>query len=38
LQFFGQVDINGDNQVMTVSLKDIDGDTLFTQEIYPSLV
>jgi alkaline phosphatase D len=36
LQFFGQVDIDGDSQVMTVVLKDIEGDTLFTQDIYPS--
>ena len=36
LQFFGQVDIDGNSLVMTVALKDIDGDTLFTQEIYPS--
>ena len=38
LQFFGQVDIDGASLVMTVSLKDIEGDTLFTQEIYSSLV
>ncbi len=38
LQFFGQVDIDGDSLVMTVALKDIGGDTLFTQEIYPSIV
>jgi alkaline phosphatase D len=38
LQFFGQVDIDGNSLVMTVALKDIDGDTLFTQEIYPSRV
>jgi alkaline phosphatase D len=37
LQFFGQADINTDSLVMTVALKDIDGDTLFTQEIYPSI-
>ncbi|MGZ8946273.1 MAG: alkaline phosphatase D family protein, partial [Methylococcaceae bacterium] len=36
LQFFGQVDIDGESQVMTVTLKDINGDALFTQEIYPS--
>ena len=35
LQFFGQVDIDGESQVMTVTLKDINGDALFTQEIYP---
>ena len=38
LQFFGQVDIDSGSLVMTVALKDIDGDTLFTQEIYPSIV
>jgi alkaline phosphatase D len=38
LQFFGQVDIASESLVMTVALKDIDGDTLFTQEIYPSIV
>jgi alkaline phosphatase D len=38
LQFFGQVDIDGVSLVMTVALKDIDGDTLFTQGIYPSIV
>jgi alkaline phosphatase D len=37
LQFFGQVDIDGESQVMTVTLKDIAGDSLFTQEIYPSI-
>jgi alkaline phosphatase D len=37
LQFFGQVDINGESQIMTVTLKDIDGETLFSQEIYPVL-
>ena len=37
LQFFGQVDIDSENLVMTVALKDIAGDTLFTQEIYPSI-
>lgn len=36
LQFFGQVDIDGDSRVMTVALKDIEGDILFTQEIYPA--
>ncbi len=37
LQFFGQVDIDGTSLVMTVSLKDIEGETLFTQEITPAL-
>ncbi len=37
LQFFGQVDIDGDSLVMTVALKDIDGEPLFTQEIQPSI-
>ncbi len=35
LQFFGQVDIDGESEVMTVALKDLDGATLFTQEIAP---
>jgi alkaline phosphatase D len=34
LQFFGQVDIDAD-QVMTVTLKDLTGAALFTQEIAP---
>jgi alkaline phosphatase D len=38
LQFFGQVDIDGDSRIMTVALKDIEGDTLFTQDIDPSIV
>jgi len=38
LQFFGQVDIDDVSLVMTVALKDINGDTLFTQEIYSSIV
>ena len=37
LQFFGQVDINAVNRVMTVQLKDMAGETLFTQEIFPAL-
>lgn len=36
LQFFGQVDINSENLVMAVNLKDIEGDILFTQEIFPA--
>jgi alkaline phosphatase D len=35
LQFFGQVDIDGASEVMTVSLKDLSGATLFTQELEP---
>jgi len=38
LQFFGQVDIDSESLVMTVALKNIDGDTLFTQEIHSSIV
>jgi len=34
-QFFGQIDIDGASEVMTVALKDIDGETLFTQELEP---
>ena len=35
LQFFGQVDIDGASEVMTVRLKDLTGATLFTQELEP---
>jgi alkaline phosphatase D len=37
LQFFGQVDIDGASEVMTVRLKDLSGATLFTQELTPEL-
>jgi alkaline phosphatase D len=36
LQFFGQVDIDGATEVMTVQLKDLDGAVLFTQTIEPA--
>ena len=35
LQFFGQVDIGGRTAAMTVSLKDINGATVFSQELQP---
>lgn len=35
MQFFGQVDIDGRSEVMTVRLKDMAGATLFTQELAP---
>jgi alkaline phosphatase D len=35
LQFFGQVDIDGASEVMTVTLKDLAGTALFTQELLP---
>jgi alkaline phosphatase D len=35
LQFFGQVDIDGATEVMTVRLKDLEGTTLFTRELEP---
>jgi alkaline phosphatase D len=35
LQFFGQVDIDED-EVMTVSLKDLTGAALFTQDVVPA--
>jgi len=38
LQFFGQVDIEAATSIMTVHLKDIDGNTLFTQSLEPELV
>ncbi|MGR9036086.1 MAG: alkaline phosphatase D family protein [Gammaproteobacteria bacterium] len=37
-QFFGQVDIDETSLAMTVALKNIDGDSLFTQDILPSPV
>ncbi len=36
MQFFGQVDIDGESEAMTVSLKDIDGNTLHTQVLAPA--
>jgi alkaline phosphatase D len=38
LQFFGQVDIDSESLVMTVALKNINGEILFTQKIYSSIV
>lgn len=35
LQFFGQVDIDGRTAEMTVSLKDIDGNTVYRKELRP---
>ncbi|MEZ5904581.1 MAG: alkaline phosphatase D family protein [Geminicoccaceae bacterium] len=35
LQFFGQVDIEPESEVMTVTLKDLEGASLFTQELVP---
>ena len=35
-QFFGQVDIDGASEVMTVRLKDLEGATLFRQELTPA--
>ena len=37
MQFFGQVDIDGASEVMTVRLKDMAGATLFTQELVPEV-
>jgi alkaline phosphatase D len=36
MQFFGQVDIDGETEAMTVTLKDVSGATLFTQELVPA--
>lgn len=36
MQFFGEVEIDRESEVMTVHLKDIGGQTLFTQEIPPA--
>jgi alkaline phosphatase D len=35
LQFFGQVDIDGRTGVMTVTLKDLSGASVFTQKLQP---
>ena len=37
MQFFGQVEIDGETEVMTVTLRDLEGAALFTQEIEPVL-
>jgi alkaline phosphatase D len=37
LQFFGQVDIDGASGVMTVTLKDLAGSSLFTQQLAPEV-
>jgi alkaline phosphatase D len=34
-QFFGQVDIDGESEAMTVTLKDVGGAALFTQTLTP---
>ncbi|AOZ48721.1 alkaline phosphatase D family protein [Chromobacterium vaccinii] len=36
MQFFGQVDIDARSRAMTVRLKDVAGQTLFTQELPPA--
>jgi alkaline phosphatase D len=36
LQFFGQIDIDGGTEVMTVTLKDLAGAALFSQELTPA--
>ncbi len=36
LQYFGQVDINSQDQSMIVALKDLKGNTLFTQRLNPA--
>ncbi|MEZ5845858.1 MAG: alkaline phosphatase D family protein [Geminicoccaceae bacterium] len=36
-QFFGQVDISGDSELMTVSLVDIAGDILYSTELQPEV-
>ncbi|MAL94963.1 MAG: alkaline phosphatase [Haliea sp.] len=35
MQFFGQVDIDTESRAMTVTLKDLEGETLFTQLLRP---
>ncbi|GAB2788941.1 alkaline phosphatase [Halomonas shantousis] len=34
-QFFGQVDLDSESEVLTVTLKDIDGQALFAQQLTP---
>lgn len=36
MQFFGQVDLEPESEVLTVQLKDLDGRTLYTQELKPA--
>ncbi|KGE04356.1 alkaline phosphatase D family protein [Pseudohaliea rubra] len=36
MQFFGQVDIDPESEVLTVRLKDLAGETLYTQELTPA--
>jgi alkaline phosphatase D len=35
LQFFGQVEIDGETEVMTVTLRNREGAALYTQELEP---
>ncbi|MEM7531494.1 MAG: alkaline phosphatase D family protein [Chloroflexota bacterium] len=35
LQFFGQVEIDGESELMTVTLRDLEGEALFVKEIEP---
>ncbi|XRG95125.1 alkaline phosphatase D family protein (plasmid) [Haladaptatus sp. SPP-AMP-3] len=35
LQFFGQVDVDGQSDVLTVTLKDLNNDSLYTKELTP---
>ena len=37
LQFFGQADIDGATQVMTVTLRDLEGNAIYTRELTPEL-
>lgn len=37
LQFFGQVDIDADSEVMTVALKDLTGETLYKVDLEPGM-
>ena len=36
-QFFGQVDIDGESEAMTVTLKDLAGTSLFAQTLTPEI-
>ncbi|WP_199174874.1 alkaline phosphatase D family protein [Halegenticoccus soli] len=36
LQFFGQVDVDADTEALTVTLKDLHGDALYTEDLAPA--
>jgi alkaline phosphatase D len=38
MQFFGQVEIDGESELMTITLRDLEGTALYTQAIEPVLM